>query len=92
MQFSLEPHASFHLFGGGVLGSIQSVKAPSQLVQKWRTATWPEGHHGVLTTTLTQSDDSTRLELTLSGVPVGEEDQAEQGLETYYMRGLKSMG
>ena len=46
----------------------------------------------VLTTELTQGDDSTKLELVLSGVPLGEEDHAQSGLETYYIRGLKSIG
>lgn len=91
-QFSPNVGANFSLFGGNISGSIVQVTAPTRLTQTWRIPQWPAGHHGTLTTELTQGDDSTKLELVLSGVPLGEEDHAQTGLETYYIRGLKSIG
>lgn len=91
-QFSPNVGANFSLFGGNISGSIVEVTSPGKLVQSWRIPQWPSSHHGTLTTQLTQGDDSTKLELILSGVPVGEEDSARAGLEAYYIRGLKSIG
>ena len=91
-QFSPNVGANFSLFGGNISGSIVEVSAPRKLTQTWRIPQWPAGHHGTLTTELTQGDDSTKLELILSGVPTGEEDHAQAGLEAYYIRGLKSLG
>lgn len=91
-QMSLNKGAQYALFGGNITGSIAEIDAPRKLVQTWRVPQWPSNHYGELTTLLTQSDDSTKLELVLSGVPTGQEDNAEAGLENYYIRGLKSVG
>lgn len=91
-QFTPTPGSDFALFGGNVRGTVVSVNAPTQLVQKWRTPQFPDAHYGTLAITLTQGGDSTKLELVLTGAPSGEEDAVEKNLETYYIRGLKSMG
>ncbi|PKI83824.1 Co-chaperone [Malassezia vespertilionis] len=91
-QYSLNTGANYSLFGGNITGSIQQVDSPRKLVQTWRVPQWPPDHFGQLTTLLTQGDDSTKLEFVLSGVPVGEEDATQSGLESFYMRGLKSIG
>lgn len=91
-QFSLNKGAHYELFGGNITGSITTAEAPHKLVQTWRVPQWPPNHFGTLTTQLTQSDDSTKLELVLSGVPSGQEDMAQAGLENYYIRGFKSVG
>ncbi|WFD43458.1 Co-chaperone [Malassezia psittaci] len=91
-QLWLNPGANYSLFGGNITGSVESVDAPHKLVQTWRVPQWPSGHYGKFTTTLTQSEDSTLLELSLSGVPTSQEDGTKAGLENYYIRGLKSIG
>ena len=91
-QFDAKPDADFALFGGNVTGKVVSVDAPKQLIQKWRTPQFPEGHFGTLAVNLTEGGDSTKLELVLSGAPSGDEEAVEKNLETYYIRGLKSMG
>ena len=91
-QFDASPDADFALFGGNVTGKVVSVDAPKQLIQKWRTPQFPEGHYGTLAVNLTEGGDSTKLELVLSGAPSGDEETVEKNLETYYIRGLKSMG
>lgn len=91
-QFEAKPDADFALFGGNVTGKVVSVDAPKQLIQKWRTPQFPEGHYGTLAVNLTEGGDSTKLELVLSGAPSGDEEVVEKNLETYYIRGLKSMG
>lgn len=91
-QLWLNTGANYSLFGGNITGSIVSIDAPRKLVQSWRVPQWPSNHFGTLTTELTQSEDSTKLVLALSGVPTGQEDATQAGLENYYIRGLKSVG
>ncbi|WFD35435.1 Co-chaperone [Malassezia cuniculi] len=91
-QLTLSHGASYSLFGGNITGSVVEVDAPNRLVQSWRVPQWPQGHFGKLVTTLAQGEDSTNLDLVLTGVPSGEEDTAKTGLQNYYIHGLKSMG
>ncbi|SPO47777.1 related to AHA1 - stress-regulated cochaperone [Moesziomyces antarcticus] len=91
-QFEAKADTEFALFGGNITGKVISADAPKQLIQKWRTPQFPQGHYGTLALNLTEGGDSTKLELVLSGAPSGEEESVEKNLETYYIRGLKSMG
>jgi len=88
------PEGAFTLFGGGVVGTYVSVDRPTKFVQKWALSSpqWPSGHEATLTTSLEQSSDSTKLTLTLDGVPSGLEDETRRNLEGYYIHGLKSIG
>ncbi|CEQ42721.1 SPOSA6832_04577, partial [Sporobolomyces salmonicolor] len=49
-------------------------------------------HYGTLEMALEQGSNSTTLNLKLSGVPVGKEDETEQNLQTFYIRGLQAIG
>ncbi|KAL1743710.1 activator of Hsp90 ATPase [Schizophyllum fasciatum] len=86
--------AEFSLFGGGVRGKFVSLKPPTEVVQTWalQSPTWPAGHFATLTMKFDQSSDSTKLTLTLDGVPKGMEDELRTNLEGYYIHGLKSIG
>lgn len=87
-----EVGAEVSLFGGNITGKMTAVSAPGKFVQTWRAPTWPEGHFGQLTATLDQGSGSTTLHIDLEGVPVGKEDETEQGIEVYYIRSLKQIG
>ncbi|THH11986.1 hypothetical protein EW145_g274 [Phellinidium pouzarii] len=93
-QSKPEPGEPFSLFGGGVKGTYVSIEKPSKFVQKWSLASpiWPSEHFATLTTTLEQSSDSTKMTLSLDGVPSGLEDEMKINMEGYYMQGLKSIG
>ncbi|GAA5829502.1 hypothetical protein JCM11251_000181 [Rhodosporidiobolus azoricus] len=80
------------LFGGNIKGKVLKAEAPKLFVMSWRAPTWPEDHYGQLETTLEQGSNSTTLNLKLSGVPIGKEDEAESNLHAYYIRGLQSIG
>ncbi|GAA5996496.1 hypothetical protein JCM5350_002341 [Sporobolomyces pararoseus] len=84
--------AEMELFGGNIRGKVQQVEAPKKLVTSWRAPTWPDNHYGTLETTLDQGSNSTTLNLKLSGVPIGKEDETEQNLQTFYIRGLQAIG
>ena len=40
-------------------------------------------HYGTMTITFNQDSDSTNVEMTLTGVPKGKEEEVERGLEGY---------
>ncbi|MCO5555748.1 hypothetical protein L7F22_009293 [Adiantum nelumboides] len=91
-QLSLNPGSTFSLFNGNVTGSIISIEPTNKLVQKWRAPQWPTNHFGTLTTTLAQGDSSTKLSLSLEGVPLEEEDRSRDALDRFYIAGLKGLG
>lgn len=77
-----EVGAEMSLFGGNIAGKVTEVNRPTSFTTTWRAPTWPEGHFGTLETTLNQGSSSTTLELRLSGVPVGKEDEAERNVSS----------
>lgn len=93
-QSAAKPDTEYSLFGGGVKGKYVSLTPPKKIVQTWALSspTWPSDHTATLTTTLDQSEDSTKVTFTLSGVPLGMEDEIKRNLEGYYIHGFKSIG
>ncbi|KAA1104439.1 hypothetical protein PGT21_023522 [Puccinia graminis f. sp. tritici] len=87
-----EVGAEMSLFGGNVTGKVISVDRPKEMITTWRAPTWPAGHFGKLKTSLTEGSDSTKLELHLTGVPVGTEEETERNLDIFYLRSLKQIG
>ncbi|GAA5896154.1 hypothetical protein JCM5296_007247 [Sporobolomyces johnsonii] len=86
------PGAEMEMFGGNIRGKVEQVERPKKVVTSWRAPTWEEGHYGTLEMALEQGSNSTTLNLRLSGVPVGKEDETEQNLQTFYIRGLQAIG
>jgi activator of HSP90 ATPase len=80
-----KPETEYSLFGGGVKGKYQSLEQGKKIVQSWNlnSPTWPAGHYAVLTTSLDQSTDSTTVTWSLSGVPLGMEDEIERNIKGY---------
>ncbi|GAA5915656.1 hypothetical protein JCM8208_005907 [Rhodotorula glutinis] len=91
-QMAPEVGADVSLFGGNIRGKVDKVERPKGFTMSWRAPTWPEGHFGSLETSLDQGSNSTTLSLKLSGVPIGKEDEAENNLHVFYIRGLQSIG
>ena len=69
-----------------------SLKEPTQIVQRWRLATWPKGHFATLTLDFDQDDvDSvTVMRTSWVGVPVGQEEGTKGRWGEYYERALKT--
>jgi len=91
---SAQPDSEYSLFGGGVVGKYVSLTPPNEIVQTWalKSPTWPSGHDAVLTTSIVQSSDSTKVTFNLVGVPTGMEDEIRRNIEGYYIHGFKSIG
>ncbi|THH16146.1 hypothetical protein EW146_g4433 [Bondarzewia mesenterica] len=80
-----KPETEYALFGGGVRGKYISLDPPKAIKQTWslQSPTWPEGHEAILTTTLAQATDSTKVTFSLDGVPTGMEDEIRRNIEGY---------
>jgi len=93
-QSKPEAGGSFSMFGGGVKGTFVSLERPAKVVQKWALSnpSWPSDHFGTMTITFDQSSDSTKVTMSLDGVPKGMEDEIKRNIEGYYIHGLKSIG
>jgi len=89
-----QPGTEYSLFGGGVKGKYITLKPQKEIVQTWalQNPTWPSGHDAILTTTLNQSTDTTKVVFSLAGVPLGMQDEIKRNLEGYYIHGFKSIG
>jgi activator of HSP90 ATPase len=81
----------FAIFDGNVTGEYTKLDKPTQIVQKWRLAQWPEGHFSTLTINFDQNDVDgvTQMRVTWAGVPVGQEDVTKQNWDVYYVRSIK---
>ncbi|KAJ2916948.1 hypothetical protein MD484_g3450, partial [Candolleomyces efflorescens] len=80
-----KPDTEYSLFGGGVKGKYVSLSPGKEIVQSWilQSPTWPSGHSATLTTTLNQGSDSTKVTFSLTGVPLGMEEEIRRNLEGY---------
>lgn len=81
----------FAIFDGNVTGEYTKLEKPTQIVQKWRLAQWPEGHFSSLEINFDQNDVDgvTQMRVSWTGVPVGQEDVTKQNWEMYYVRSIK---
>ncbi|GAA6001077.1 hypothetical protein JCM10207_007402 [Rhodosporidiobolus poonsookiae] len=91
-QIEPKEGAEVVMFGGNIRGKIQKVDRPKLVTMSWRAPTWPEDHYGTLEMALEQGSNSTTLNLKLSGVPIGKEDETESNLRGFYIIGLNSIG
>ncbi|BGP14027.1 hypothetical protein JCM10213_005612 [Rhodosporidiobolus nylandii] len=91
-QIEAKEGAEVVLFGGNIRGKVTKVDKPKEFTMTWRAPTWPEDHYGTLETTLDQGSNSTTLNLKLSGVPIGKEDETENNLHAFYIRALQQIG
>ncbi|KAJ1982666.1 Co-chaperone [Dimargaris xerosporica] len=82
--------AKFSLFGGNVTGVLEQLVPNQMIVQKWRLATWPADYYSQVTMTLDQGDQSVRLHLVQTGVPLGEQDQTKANWHHYYWQSIKA--
>ncbi|KAI9725941.1 MAG: hypothetical protein M1828_002269 [Chrysothrix sp. TS-e1954] len=88
-----EPDAEFGLFGGNVTGTYKTLAPPTKILQSWRLAQWPAGHHAQLELGFDQNDVDrvTVMRVEFKGVPVGQEEVVRRNWEGYYTRQIKGV-
>jgi activator of HSP90 ATPase len=82
----------FELFGGNVSGEYDVLEEPTNVVQKWRLAQWPQGHYATLNIRFEQNDVDavTIMRVDIEGVPVGQEEVTKRNWGEYYVKSIKT--
>lgn len=81
----------FELFNGNIESEVVESKLGSKLVLKWRLKDWRENLYSTMNMEFHESSEyhETKIQLTWSGIPVGEEDRVRANFEDYYVRPIK---
>ncbi|EEA20276.1 Aha1 domain family [Talaromyces marneffei ATCC 18224] len=81
----------FAIFDGNVTGEYVTLEPFKRVVQKWRLAQWPEGHFSTQEIVFNQNDVDrvTVMQVTWTGVPIGQEEVVQRNWEGYYVRSIK---
>ncbi|SCU81653.1 LADA_0C00298g1_1 [Lachancea dasiensis] len=87
----LEVNDEFTIFGGNVTSKLIECSPDKRLVFGWRLNEWRQGHWSRLTMEFHESKEyhETKLQVTWTGVPVGEEDKVKGNFMDYYVRSIK---
>ena len=88
---TLEKGDEFNLFGGNVTSKLVDLEIGKRLVFEWRLNDWRKGHNSRMTMEFHESKEyhETKLQVTWSGVPIGEEDKVKGNFMEYYVRSIK---
>ncbi|CEP64584.1 Aha1p LALA0_S12e02278g [Lachancea lanzarotensis] len=88
---TFEKGDEFTFFGGNVSSKLIETDIGKRLVFQWRLNDWRSGHWSTLAMDFHESQEyhETKLQVTWSGVPVGEEDKARGNFLDYYVRSIK---
>jgi activator of HSP90 ATPase len=81
----------FSLFGGAVKGEFAELEPPSKIVQKWRFASWPEGHFSTVTMEFEEKNGKTNFKLTQTGIPEDDKERTEGGWKDNFLRRIKGV-
>lgn len=81
----------FELFNGNISSEIVESKLGTKLVMKWRLKDWRDNLWSTLNMEFHESKEyhETKIQITWSGIPVGEEDRVRGNFEEYYVRPMK---
>lgn len=81
----------FELFNGNICSEIVESKLGTKLVMKWRLKDWRENLWSTLNMEFHESQEyhETKIQITWTGIPVGEEDRVRGNFEEYYVRPMK---
>jgi len=67
------------MFNGAVTGQLVSLSKPREIVQLWRSNSWPAGYFSRLTYTLTETTQGTRITQQQDGIPDSDYDRTIAG-------------
>lgn len=81
----------FELFGGNVVSKLVEAQEGKKLVFQWKLKDWSDKPFSQLVMEFHESEEyhETKLQVTWSGIPVGEEDRVRGNFEDYYVRSIK---
>ena len=82
---------SFELFEGNVCSELVAADPGRALEFRWRLREWPAKVWSTLHMAFHESNEfhETKVQVTWSGIPVGEEDRVRANFENFYVRPIK---
>jgi len=83
-QMDPKEGGKFSLFGGAVVGENVKLVPGTQIVQKWRFTSWPEGVYSTVDIEITQKSGKSIVQLTQTGVPTEDAERTEQGWKSRF--------
>ncbi len=89
-DISSDEGGEFSCFGGQITGRHIELIPDQRIVQAWRVKAWPEGVFSEVRFELSESGDTTTLELTHTGYPDDAADHLEPGWHKMYWEPLKA--
>ena len=80
----------FTAWDGYIFGSTLALEPDQRIAQAWRTSEFPdEAPDSLVEITLKETKDGTKITLTHSQIPAGQEDSYRQGWEDFYFKPMK---
>ena len=80
----------FTAWDGYILGSTLALEPDQRIAQAWRTSEFPdEAPDSLVEITLKETKSGTKITLTHSQIPAGQEDSYRQGWEDFYFKPMK---
>lgn len=90
-RISRKVGGSFSAYDGSLSGRNLALAPGRKIVQTWRGADWPEGHHSTARFTFERAPSGTRLTLRQTGVPADLYEDYRQGWHDYYWKPLRAL-
>jgi activator of HSP90 ATPase len=78
----------FSTWGDWATGVNVELVPDKKIVQQWRAADWPEGHHSTITFEFKKEGAGTRLDFTQTDIPESLYDDIAQGWQEWYWEKL----
>lgn len=80
----------FTAWDGYIFGSTLALEPDQRIAQAWRTSEFPdEAPDSLVEITLKETKSGTKITLTHSQIPAGQEDSYRQGWEDFYFKPMK---
>ena len=81
----------FTAWDGYIFGSTLALEPDSRIVQAWRTSEFADDDpDSLVELSLKETKDGTKLTLTHTQIPTGQEDSYRQGWEDFYFKPMKA--
>lgn len=89
-EIAQDAGGAFSCFGGQIVGRHLELNPNKRIVQAWRAGPWPAGSYSIVKFDISQSGDSTTVDLEHSGFPEDAAEHLEGGWHKMYWEPLKA--
>lgn len=89
-KIATDEGGTFSCFGGQITGRHIELSPNTRIVQAWRAGPWDESIYSIVKLDISESGDSTTVNLEHTGFPDGGEEHLEGGWHKMYWEPLKA--